>query len=199
MPKDFYSVLKERRSFYDISPKTKVNDERIAEVIKNAILCSPSAFNSQSAKVILLLNEQHEKLWRITKEVLKEVVDPKRWQQTENKIASFENGYGTVLYFEDTAIVENLQQKFSLFSDNFTVWAQQSNGILQYMIWISLQAEGFGASLQHYNPLIDRSVKEAWNVPDKWVLTAQMPFGVPTKYPDAKNKLPIEERFVVHS
>ena len=199
MSKDFYSVLKERRSFYDISPESKVSDERIAEIIKEAVLCSPSAFNSQSAKVILLLNEQHKKLWSLTKEALKEVVSSENWQQTEDKIASFANGYGTVLYFDDAAIVEGLQQKFQLYSDKFPIWAQQSNGILQYMIWASLQAEGFGASLQHYNPLVDHAVKSAWNVPDSWALTAQMPFGVPIKYPDKKSKLPIEERFAMYS
>jgi predicted oxidoreductase (fatty acid repression mutant protein) len=103
------------------------------------------------------------------------------------------------LYFDDVAIVEGLQKKFPLYADKSPVWAQQSNGILQYMIWTSLQAEGFGASLQHYNPLIDLAVEKEWKVPDKWILTAQMPFGVPVKDPDKKDKLPIEERFIMHN
>jgi predicted oxidoreductase (fatty acid repression mutant protein) len=36
---------------------------------------------------------------------------------------------------------------------------------------------GVGASLQHYNPLIDAGVAREWNVPASWKLRAQMPFG----------------------
>ena len=198
MYKDFYSALRERRSFYAIGSESKVSDDRIEQVIKEAILHAPSAFNSQSARVILLLGEQHKKLWKLTKEVLKEVVGPEHWQQTEDKIDSFSNGKGTVLYFDNVKIVEGLQERFPIYSDNFPVWAQQSNGMLQYMIWTSLQSEGLGASLQHYNPLINQAVKDAWNIPDGWVLNAQMPFGAPTKDPDEKSKIPLEERFFIY-
>ena len=198
MSKDFYTAVKERRSIYGISPESKISDERIAEVIKDIILHAPSAFNSQSARVILLLGEQHKHLWALTSEALKKVVDVSGWQKTEDKIASFANGYGTVLYFDDESVVKGLQKQFQAYKDNFPVWAEQSNGILQYMVWTALQAEGFGASLQHYNPLIDDVVKEAWSIPDNWRLIAQMPFGVPTSYPAEKRKLPVEERFVMY-
>ena len=54
-----------------------------------------------------------------------------------------------------------------------------------------------GASLQHYNPLVDEEVKSAWNLPDDWQLIAQMPFGVPTGEPGAKEYKPLEERLLV--
>ena len=198
MSKDFYTAIKERRSIYEISPESKVSDERIAEVIGDAILYAPSAFNSQSARVLLLLGEHHRQLWALTKEELKKVVSDGSWQKTEEKIDSFANGYGTVLFFDDESVVQNLQKSFPLYEDKFPVWTEQSNGILQYMIWVSLQAEGFGVSLQHYSPLIDVAVKDAWSVSDNWRLIAQMPFGVPTKHPKEKNKLPIKERFVIY-
>ena len=198
MSKEFYSVLKERRSFYEISPRSNISDERIAEVIEQAVLHAPSAFNSQSARVILLLGEQHKKLWDITKGILLEIVAPANRQQTEDKIASFSNGYGTVLYFDDQTVTQRLQQQFPLYSGHFPVWAQQANGMLQYMVWTSLQAEGFGASLQHYNPLIDNEVKVTWETPDGWSLIAQMPFGVPTNHPDEKDRQPINERLYLY-
>jgi predicted oxidoreductase (fatty acid repression mutant protein) len=195
---DFYKAIKERRSFYNISPKSNVSDGRISEIIKDAMLHAPSAFNSQSARVILLLGEHHRKLWRMTKEILAKIVPPSEWPKTEAKIASFERGYGTVLYFEDETITKGLQENYPLYFDNFPIWAEQSSGMLQYMIWTSLQVEGFGAALLHYNPLIDSEVKETWNVSDDWRLIAQMPFGVPTASPDEKNKLPVEERLIIH-
>lgn len=66
--------------------------------------------------------------------------------------------------------------------------------MLQYIIWTSLQIEGFGVSLQHYNPLIDDEVKKEWKVPDSWKLIGQMPFGKPTAPPDEKEVKPLEER-----
>ena len=46
-----------------------------------------------------------------------------------------------------------------------------------------LEDAGMGASLQHYNPLIDDEVRKAWNLPGDWKLVAQMPFGVPVAQP----------------
>jgi predicted oxidoreductase (fatty acid repression mutant protein) len=69
--------------------------------------------------------------------------------------------------------------------------------MLQFIIWTSLETEGFGASLQHYNPLIDEKVKSAWNIPDSWKLLSQMPFGKPLMQADPKTFLPLEDRIKV--
>jgi uncharacterized protein len=69
--------------------------------------------------------------------------------------------------------------------------------MLQYIVWAELEAEGLGASLQHYNPLIDGLVKERWGIPDSWRLMAQMPFGAPLEPPDEKEFLPVEGRVKV--
>ena len=198
MVKCFYSAIKERRSFYDITPESRVSDERIEEVIGDAVLHSPSAFNSQSARVVLLLGEHHKKLWEITMEELRRVVPAERFQSTKEKIDSFSNGYGSVLFFDDETIVKGLQEKFPIYKANFPIWAEQANGMLQYLIWTSLVIEGFGASLQHYNPLIDNVVKKQWDISESWKLTAQMPFGVPAGPPGEKTYLPMEERLMVY-
>ena len=53
---------------------------------------------------------------------------------------------------------------------------------------------GMGASLQHYNPLIDDEVRKAWNLPGDWKLVAQMPFGVPVAQPGSKEVMSLDER-----
>ena len=68
----------------------------------------------------------------------------------------------------------------------------------QLVVWTGLEAEGLGASLQHYNPLIDDEVKTEWNVPANWKLIAQMPFGNPTAAPGEKEFQPLEERVKFH-
>lgn len=197
MSVDFYNAVQNRRSIYGISKEFVVSDERVLEVINHAVKNAPSAFNSQSGRVLLLLGDQHDKLWDVTKEALRKIVPPENFSQTEERINSFRNGYGSVLFFEDQVIVEDLQQKYPLYKDNFPIWSQQSSGILQYIVWTSLETEGFGASLQHYNPLIDDEVKREWNISSDWKLIAQLPFGKPTGVVQEKEFKPLEERVKV--
>lgn len=197
MAKDFYTALRDRRSIYGISKDISISESRIEEVIKDAVKYTPSAFNSQSARVIVLFGKSHDKLWDITKEALRKVVPEGQFGSTEEKINSFKSGYGTILFFEDNSVIESLQQQFELYKDNFPVWSQQSSGMLQLVVWTSLENEGLGASLQHYNPLIDEGVREEWNVPGNWRLIAQMPFGKKTAEPGEKQFLPLEDRIKI--
>jgi uncharacterized protein len=194
MSKDFFAAVADRRSFYAISKEAVVSEDRIKEILDHAVMYTPSAFNSQSARVVLLLGEQHDRLWDITMEALRKIVPAAQFSDTENKINSFKNGYGTVLFFEDSSIIESLQQQFALYKDNFPIWSQQSSGMHQYVIWTALELEGFGASLQHYSELIDADVKKEWNIPSNWKFIAQMPFGKPTAQPGEKQFQPLEER-----
>ena len=67
----------------------------------------------------------------------------------------------------------------------------------QFVIWTALEIEGFGASLQHYNELIESDIKKEWSTPDNWKLIGQMPFGKPTAEPSEKQFQPLEERIKV--
>lgn len=197
MQKNFYEAMKDRRSVYTIGNETTVSDERLEEIIGQAVQNVPSAFNSQSARVVILLGENHKKLWGITLDTLRKLVPPEKFAPTEGKINSFAAGYGTVLYFDDTSITDGFASQFAAYKDNFPVWAQQANGMLQFAIWTSLEAEGLGATLQHYNPLIDDEVKANWKLPQSWKLIAEMPFGKPTAVPDAKQFTPLVERMLL--
>ena len=65
-------------------------------------------------------------------------------------------------------------------------------------VWTALDAEGLGANLQHYNPLIDERVSKEWNVPLDWSLKGQLVFGTPAGKPKDKTFKPVEERVFVH-
>ncbi len=194
MSKDFYVALTDRRSVYGISKEKMVSNERIQEIIETAVKHTPSSFNSQSARVLVLLGEHQDKLWDITKETLRKIVPADAFATTEEKINSFKAGYGTVLFFEDESVIQQLQSSYALYKDNFPIWSQQSSGMLQFVVWTGLEAEGFGASLQHYGSLIEDQVAKQWNVPPTWKLIAQLPFGKPTITPAAKEFKPLEDR-----
>ena len=198
MTKNFYEAIEGRRTYYEISKEKVVSDDKIKEIIEHAVKYTPSAFNSQTARVVLLLDKQHTKLWDITKESLRKIVDADKFSTTEEKINSFSSGYGTILFFEDNDTVEYLQNEFPTYKDNFPIWSKESSGMNQFNIWTSLELNGYGASLQHYNELIEAEVKKEWNIPEGWEMRAQMPFGKPTSNPGEKEFKPLEDRVIVY-
>lgn len=196
--RDFYTVIKERRSIYGIKNESPISDEKIQEIVEFAVMHAPSAFNSQNTRAVLLLGEQSDQFWDITKETLRKIVPADAFSDTEAKMEMFKAGYGTVLFFEDMDIVKGLQEQFPTYADKFPIYSTQTLGSIQFIVWAALEAEGFGATLQHYQPLVDDEVKAKWNIPNSWKLAAQMPFGVPTALAGEKQFAPIEERVKVY-
>lgn len=195
MERYFSEAMEHRRSYYSLTNQSLITDQEIEAIIEKAVRHVPSAFNSQSTRVVLLLGEARRKLWQIVKETLKKVVTESTFALTEKKIEhSFESGYGTVLFFEDQNVVKKLQETFPIYQDRFPDWSLQTSAMHQFAIWTMLEDAGFGASLQHYNPLIDEEVRQTWNLPESWLLIAEMPFGVPLHEPAQKEFQPIEER-----
>lgn len=190
----FLRAVENRRTRYALTDRSPVSDDKIEEIIRFAVKWAPSAFNSQGARLLVLFGDKHHAFWRLTKEALQKIVPPENFASTAEKIASFDAARGTILYFEDWNTVEGLQQKFPAYKDNFPLWAYQSNGMVEFSIWTALAEVGLGASLQHYNPLVDEAVRQKFGVPSSWKLMAQMPFGEPYAPADKKDFLPIDER-----
>ncbi|EFM60681.1 cytoplasmic protein [Brucella sp. BO2] len=169
--------IKKRRTQYALGKILPHAQEDVAELIREAIKHTPSSFNSQSSRAVILFGQESDKLWNIVKETLRPMVPAEAFPQTEAKIDGFAAGAGTVLFYEDQSVVKGLQENFPLYADNFPVWSEQSGGMAQHAVWAALANAGIGASLQHYNPLIDAEVAKTWDVPSNWKLRAQMPFG----------------------
>ena len=137
--------------------------------------------------MIVVTDNKQDELWD-------RIYDTFEGKVPRDKIDGFKAAAGTILYFYDTEVVETLQKQFPLYADNFPVWANQANGMLQINIWTGLRELGIGANLQHYNPVIDSLVQEMFTVPKSWKLLAQMPFGGIVSEPEPKVKENIEER-----
>lgn len=198
MKRSFKEAIKNRRTYYSIDNKINVSDAEIKEIVEFAVTHVPSSFNSQSTRVVLLLGDNHKKLWSIAKETLRKIVPAEAFGATEAKIDNcFAAGYGTILFYEDTETVEGLQKAFPSYSENFPVWSQQTSAMHQFAIWTMLEDAGLGASLQHYNPIIDAEVAKTWNINPKWKLIAQMPFGNPIQDAGEKEFKPLSERILV--
>ncbi|AOB32790.1 nitroreductase [Bordetella sp. H567] len=173
----FLEALKRRRTQYALGRNLPTPPETVTALVREAIKHAPSSFNSQSSRAVILFGEQSVKLWDIAKDALRKLVPADVFVNTEKKLNSFAAGAGTVLFFEDQAVVKAMQERFALYADNFPVWSEQSGGMAQLSVWSTLANAGIGASLQHYNPIIDEAVAAQWGLPASWKLRAQMPFG----------------------
>lgn len=193
----FLEASQKRRSIYALDTNTTLSNAQITETIQAAIAHAPSAFNSQTTKAVVLYGDASAKLWSIVLEALRKVTPAEAFAATEGKIASFNAGVGTVLFFEDTSIVTGLQAGFPLYADNFPLWSEQSAGIAAYSVWTALAQENIGGSLQHYSNLIEDEVKAAWELSAEWRLTAQMPIGNIAAPAGDKEFAPIAERVLV--
>lgn len=182
--------LEKRRTYYNIDKNLPVSEKEITDKIKEITELVPDAFNMKSARVVVLFGEKHDKLWD-------EIYNVFEGKVPREKIDSFKAGAGTVLYLYDENTVKKMQEDFSTYADNFPVWANQANGMLQISIWSMLRELNVGASLQHYNPVIDERVKEIFDIPKEYKLLAQMPFGGVVSEPEAKEKENIDERVKV--
>lgn len=191
-------LAEKRRSIYALSDKLPVANQEVVDLVEHAIKHTPSAFNSQSTRLVVLFGEEHKKLWQITTDVLRKIVnDDEKFKGTEDKLNSFKAGAGTVLFFEDQKVVKGLQENFALYADNFPIWSGHTNAMHQYVIWTALASLNIGASLQHYNPVIDEEVAKAWNIDKDWKLVAQMVFGGIEQPAGDKEFAPIESRLKV--
>lgn len=192
---DLLSEIRSRRSYYNLTNQTTVPDTVLEQMLQEVLRYTPSAFNMQSARLVLLLGQKHVALWEETAQILKDMTVETAFEKTRKKIDSFKNAYGTVLFYEDDSVISSYADSYPLYRDNFTVWSEQASGMLQSNVWMALESKGLGANLQHYNPLIDTFAGRLSGVPESWRLIAQMPFGVPKSEPAEKTFLPLSERF----
>lgn len=178
MNSTFNKLASQRRSIYALGDNLSQTPEEIFNLVKQTIKNSPTAFNSQTVRAVVLFGEKSDQVWQIVEDTLKEIVkDPAAFAKTKTKIESFKAGYGTILYLTDTKIVHQLEEQFPSYADNFADWSEQALGGAQQAVWTALAENNIGASLQHYNPLIDDAIHQVFNLPETWKLRAEMPFG----------------------
>lgn len=182
---NFIEIIKKRRSVYNLNRNLPVFPDKIVDLVRDSVHLVPDAFDMKSQRVMVLLGGQHEKFWDA---VYDELVKYTGESFSRERIDSFAAGAGTILYFYDVAAVEETRRAYPMYVEHFHDWVMQSNGMLQFTIWTGLAAMDVGANLQHYNPVIDKMVRDMFDLPDVWTLVAQMPFGgigkMPTPKPD---------------
>lgn len=97
-----FELVKERRSLYGLKAESPIPDDTIERIVQDAVLHVPSSFNTQTSRVVLLLKEEHKKVWDIAISAMEGLVASGKLSEeafensTKPKLNSFRAAYGTV-------------------------------------------------------------------------------------------------------
>ena len=194
---EFLDAVAARYSAYSLDDgieEAGVSFDDVVETVRRIAPAVPSSYNSQTCRLIVLGGDDHRAFWSIVADVLRaKVDDEERFARTEAKLKGFSDAAGTILFYEDDAGTEALIKKHPSYKDAFPVWAEHGDAMMQYAVWTGLYDMGLAANIQHYNPIIDDRVGEAFGVPEGLRLVCQMVFGRPTGDRPVKRRLSGED------
>lgn len=173
----FIETLENRKTRYHLGKNSPLGEKEIEDLVEKVLYLTPSAFNRSNQEVLILFGAAHDKFWDITETALRKLVGGDDFSGTEERLKNYRKAQGILLIYEDLDIIKGLQEDFPLYEKSFPEWSVSQSGMFQMAMWNAFVAEGLGANLIHYNPLVDEEVAKSWNVPSNWRLTAQMSFG----------------------
>ena len=93
---NFFDAIKARHSVYSLSDSSPISDARIQEIVQDTLLNVPSAFNSQTTRLVLVLKQEHKKLWQLVREVYRQQLPADKFEHANQRFVGFEAAYGTV-------------------------------------------------------------------------------------------------------
>lgn len=173
----FVDLLEKRRSIYALGTNSDYSKKDIETRIREVIKQVPTAFNSQTTRVVVLFDDANTKFWDHIYDVQKDVLEGEVWDMMSGIMTGAKNGIGTILFFEDKDAVEKMPAQ----GVRQEAYKQNNNANAQYAIWLALTEMDLGASIQHFNvgyeQGFDKGTKEMFGLPESYEMLAQMPFG----------------------
>lgn len=70
----YLDILKERRSIYNLGKNVTLSESDINQLVETAVRESPTSFNAQTTRAVILYGEKHDQLWDIVANRLKSEV-----------------------------------------------------------------------------------------------------------------------------
>jgi uncharacterized protein len=101
-----------RRSCYNLTSDTTIPQGELTQIIKDCLNVVPSAFNTQTTRLVLLTGQHHIKLWEIVASALRQKIGEERFAAgTEARIKGFAAAHGSIIFCDDPKAVEGLKVK----------------------------------------------------------------------------------------
>lgn len=131
--KSFLEAVANRRTIYAISSENApVDTSRVHEIITDIVKHTPSPYNAQTARAVIVSGEQHIKYWNHVYEAMPNVLPAEVWPMMEPRVKAFrDGGAGTVLWFEDQDSVQELIKSHPMITPFAESWSDQSSGMHQ--------------------------------------------------------------------
>ncbi|GAV48551.1 hypothetical protein ZYGR_0K00560 [Zygosaccharomyces rouxii] len=172
-------AIASRRTIYALKPElpNHVNIQDVQNVVEAIIKDTPTAFNSQVNRAIILTGAEHKRVWDETANSIEDESGKMR------PVSARDEAFGTVVFFTDDMTTEKLQAQYPACASVFPQLADHSSGAAQIQTWTVLRQMGIGGHLQHYNGYIKAALPKS--VPLEWQVHSQLVFGLP-----ADDKLP---------
>ncbi|CCK69171.1 nitroreductase family protein KNAG_0C00570 [Huiozyma naganishii CBS 8797] len=172
---NFLKVIATRRTIYKLQPQLPagVTTKDIQAVVEAIIKDTPTAFNSQVNRAIILTGESHKKVW----DAVTNGIDAEAGKL--RPASARDEAFGSIIFFTDDKTTEKLQADFPAWAAAFPQFADHSSGAAQITSWDALEVLGLGAHLQHYNPLVRAALPA--DVPKGWSVHSQLVFGLPAE------------------
>lgn len=176
----FLKSIATRRTIYALKPElpSNVTLDDVEATVQEVIKHTPTSFNSQVNRAIILTGEAHKKVWD---QVVNSIPDD---SGKRRPTSARDEAYGSVIFFTDDLVTEKLQAGFPAWAAAFPQFADHSSGAAQIDTWTAFTEMGLGAHLQHYNGYIKAALPA--DVPTQWSIHAQLVFGVPAAPAGAK-------------
>lgn len=194
---ELLNLVQDRRTAYVLGKNTELSNEEITERLVEVTKEVPSAFNSQTTRLVVVYGDENVKLWNHILDVQKDVLEGETWDMMSGVMEGAKAGIGTVLFFENLDAVETMPAQ----GEREEAYKQNNSANTQYAAWLALTELGLGGSLQHFNigylQGFDKGIKELFDLPANWELNAQMPFGSIEAPAGEKEYIEENERVVV--
>ena len=62
---NFTDLQTKRRSIYALGKDVELSNQELIETIQGAVLNTPTAFNSQTSRVVILLDDESDAFWLV--------------------------------------------------------------------------------------------------------------------------------------
>lgn len=116
----FADAIHARRTNYALTSTSPIPNSRITDLITSTLKDVPSAFNSQTTRIVAILGkEEHSKLWTTILEVYKAMLAPEKFEHFKGRAEGFRGAYGTLLFYEDGERMREFQERFKSYEDKF--------------------------------------------------------------------------------
>ncbi|SCU96531.1 LADA_0H01420g1_1 [Lachancea dasiensis] len=177
----FLEALASRRSVYALKPELPagIATKDVQNIVQQIIKDTPTCFNSQGNRAVILTGESHKKVWdhvynKIPLENFK-----------KRPLSCRDEAFGTVVFMVDNVKTKELQDMFPAWSSAFPDFVAHSSGAAQISTWSALELVGLGGHLQHFSDFVSEALPQG-AIEEGWKVHAQLVFGLPTAAPAEK-------------